>query len=83
MKTEFLKWGNSLALRVPSAFAKDIGASEGKKADMTVEDGVLVVKVVKSRQRRRYRLEDLIVGITKENYHREVEWGGPVGSEVW
>ena len=74
MRTEFLKWGNSLALRVPSAFAKDIGASEGKSAEMTVEDGALVVKVAKSRPRRRYRLEYLIVGITTENYHREAEW---------
>jgi antitoxin MazE len=83
MKTEFLKWGNSLALRVPSAFAKEIGASEGRRAEMTVEDGALVVKLVKPRSRRRYRLEELIVGITEENYHREVEWGGPVGNEVW
>jgi hypothetical protein len=26
MKVEFLRWGNSLALRVPKAFAEEIGA---------------------------------------------------------
>ena len=83
MKTEFLKWGNSLALRVPSAFAKELGASEGEKADMTIEGGALVVKVAKPRKRRRYRLEDLIAGITEENRHDEIEWKGPVGNEVW
>jgi antitoxin MazE len=83
MRTEFLKWGNSLALRVPSAFAKELGASEGKKADMTVEGGALVVKVTQPRKRRRYRLEDLIAGITEENRHAEIEWKGTVGSEVW
>ncbi len=83
MKTEFLRWGNSLAVRVPSAFAKELGASEGKRAEMTIEDGALVVKVARSRKRRRYRLEELIAGITKENYHPEVEWGPPVGNEVW
>ena len=57
MKTEFLKWGNSLALRVPSAFAKELGAVEGKRAEMTIENGALVVKVVKPRKRRRYDLE--------------------------
>lgn len=82
-KVTFLKWGNSLALRVPSILAKEIGASEGKRAEMKVEDGSLVIKLVKSRSRRRYRLEELIVGITEQNYHREVEWGGPVGNEVW
>ena len=83
MKTQFVKWGNSLALRVPSTFAKELGASEGKRADMAVEDGVLVVKVARPRKRRGYRLEELVVGITQENYHREIDWGGPVGNEVW
>jgi antitoxin MazE len=62
---------------------KEIGASEGKKAEMTIEDGALVVRVAKASKRRRYRLEDLIAGITKENYHHEVEWGPPVGNEAW
>jgi antitoxin MazE len=83
MKTEFLKWGNSLALRVPSAFAKEIGATEGKRAEMTVESGALVVKIVSAKKRRRYRLEQLIERITKENCHPETDWGPPVGNEIW
>jgi len=38
MKVEFLKWGNSLALRVPKAFAQEIGARVGKAANMEVRD---------------------------------------------
>ena len=83
MKTEFLKWGNSLALRVPSAFAKEVGASEGKRADMTVENGALVVKLAKAKKRRRYSLETLLDQITEENRHSETEWGPPVGNEIW
>ncbi len=73
MRTEFLKWGNSLALRVPSAFAKELGAAEGKKAEMTVENGALVVKVAAPKKRRRYSLEQLIEQIT-ENRHPEIDW---------
>ena len=83
MKTEFLKWGNSLAVRVPSAFAREIGAAEGKRAEMVVENGALVVRVARPRKHRRYRLEDLVKGITPENRHSEVEWGPPVGNEIW
>ena len=83
MRMKFLKWGNSLALRVPGTFAKEVGATEGKRAEMTVEDGALVIKVVKPRKRRRYRLEYLIIGITKESYYHEIDWGGAVGNEVW
>lgn len=84
LKAEFLKWGNSLALRVPSTFAKEVGASEGKKAEMTVEG---------ARARRQscataetpapLSIGGMIVGITEENRHPEVDWGGPLGNEPW
>jgi antitoxin MazE len=84
MKVEFLKWGNSLALRVPKAFAQEIGASVGKAANMEVRDGKLVVEIAKpKRRRRRYTLEQLVAGIRPENRHLEIEWGRAVGNEVW
>jgi antitoxin MazE len=81
MKTQFVKWGNSLALRVPSAFADEVGATEGKRAVMTVENGALVVKVVERprKQRRRYSLEQLLAGLSRED---EIDWGQPRGREV-
>jgi antitoxin MazE len=83
MKVEFLKWGNSLALRVPKVFAEEIGAVVGKRAEMTAENGSLVVKVAKPKKGRRYNLEHLINGITEENRHSEVDWGAAVGNEIW
>jgi antitoxin MazE len=83
MKIEFLRWGNSLALRVPKAFAEEVGAVEGKRAEMTTENGALVIKVAKPKKRRRYNLESLVNGITEENRHAEIDWGPPVGGEVW
>jgi antitoxin MazE len=84
MRIEFLKWGNSLALRVPKALAQEIGAVVGKAANMEVRDGKLVVEIAKpKRRRRRYNLEQLVAGISPENRHRELEWGPPVGNEVW
>jgi antitoxin MazE len=83
MKIEFLRWGNSLALRVPKAFAEEVGAVEGKRAEMTTENGALVIKVAKPKKRRRYNLESLVNGITEENRHAAIDWGSPVGGEVW
>jgi antitoxin MazE len=76
---EFQKWGNSLALRVPSAFAKQIGAAEGKKADMSVENGALVIKPV-AKRKRKHTLEDLLKAQGPEE---ELYWGPPVGNEIW
>ena len=80
MKVEFLKWANSLALRVPKAFAQEMGASVGKAANMEVCDGKLIVEVAKPRRKRRYTLEQLVARITPENRHSELDWG--FGNEV-
>jgi antitoxin MazE len=80
----FQKWGNSLALRVPKAFADEIGASDGKAADMTVSNGKLVIEIARTqRRKRRYTLEQLVAGITADNRHEEINWGPPVGNEAW
>ena len=83
MQVKFLKWGNSLALRVPNAFAKELGAAADIPAEMRVEDGALIVKMMKSKKRRSYLLDELVAQITPENRHPELEWGPPVGNEIW
>jgi antitoxin MazE len=84
MKVAFQKWGNSLALRVPKAFADEIGASDGKAAEMTVSNGKLVIEISRPRRRkRRYTLDELVAGITPGNRPEEIHWGPPVGNETW
>ncbi len=84
MKIAFQKWGNSLAVRVPKIVALEIGASDGKTAEMSVQGGRLVIEIVKRKRRgRRYTLDDLVSRITPQNRHHEIEWGPPVGNEVW
>ena len=84
MKVAFQKWGNSLALRVPKAFADEIGASDGKAADMTVSNGKLVIEIARPRRRkRRYTIDELVAGITPDNRHEESDWGPSVGNEAW
>ena len=79
MKVAFQKWGNSLALRVPKVVAREIGASDGKTAEMSVRDGKLVIEVTKpKRRKRRYTLDELVAGITPENRHEEIDWGAAV-----
>ncbi|QAU47340.1 AbrB/MazE/SpoVT family DNA-binding domain-containing protein [Bradyrhizobium guangzhouense] len=84
MKVAFQKWGKSLALRVPKAFADEIGARDGRAAEMTVSDGKLVIEIARpQRRKRRYALDDLVAGITPANRHDETDWGSAVGTEAW
>ena len=80
MKTEFVKWGNSVALRIPGAFARELGAFAGKKTEMTIERDALVVKVAPRKRRQRYRLEQLIERIDEQSRHGEIDWGPRQGA---
>ncbi len=73
------RWGNSLALRIPSALAQETDLREGAEVDLAVRRGKLVV----ARSAHRYRLADLLAGITKDNIHAEAWGGAPEGNEVW
>ncbi|MER8694634.1 AbrB/MazE/SpoVT family DNA-binding domain-containing protein [Mesorhizobium opportunistum] len=73
------KWGNSLALRIPTAFAREISVREGVSVDISVTNGVLLVRPVDDTPV--YDLEALLCGITEENRHVEVATGESVGNE--
>ena len=73
------KWGNSLALRIPNAFAREIDIREGAPVDISVVDGVLLVRPVEDAHA--YDLDALLRGITEENRHGETTSGVAVGNE--
>ena len=78
--TQVKKWGNSLAIRVPKRVARDLGISEDSLVEITT-DGVTATITPEVKQP--LSLEDLVKGITPDNVHGEVDWGAPVGKEVW
>lgn len=80
MNATVQKWGNSLALRIPSAVAKDIQLRQGSEIELTVENGRMIVKPAK---KRKPSLARLLKGVTKENSHPEQDWGAPLGREAW
>lgn len=80
MQAKAQKWGNSLAFRIPSAFAREIGIGAGDEVDMAVKDGQLVVAPVRGKK---LSLKKLLAGVTKENLHKPADTGLPVGKETW
>jgi antitoxin MazE len=74
------KWGNSLAVRIPQAIAKEARIAEGDLLSLAVaEDGSIVLRST----RRKVRLDQLVSKITPKNRHKETGWGAPTGREVW
>lgn len=74
------KWGNSLGIRIPSPIARQAHLEEGTGVTFTVIDGGLVIK---PQRRRKYTLDELLEGMTPDNFHSEIDMGTPVGNEVW
>lgn len=72
-------WGNSLGIRLPQAIAQQVGFTEGALISLSVEGNRLVL----SPTRPKYRLDDLLAGITPDMQHDEVDWGSLEGEEVW
>jgi antitoxin MazE len=84
MIVEFRRWGNSLAVRIPKAVADALKISDGKRAEMKVENGTLVLcPIAKPSRKPRYELDDLLAGMTKDNVPQEVDWGPSRGNEAW
>ena len=80
MQTKIQKWGNSLALRIPKAFAQEAHVAYGTLVDLSVDDGKIIID---PNTEKEYQLDDLLKGVTTQNRHREMETGDAVGREVW
>ncbi len=74
------KWGNSAAVRIPAAIMAAAHVGLDQPVDVREEQGRIVIEPVR---RKSYKLDELIVGITKGNLHEPVDSGAPVGKEVW
>lgn len=81
MRVQFSKWGNSVALRVPAAALRDLGAAVGTQADLTIDDGKLVVTPVPDTPA--YSFDELLAGITEDNIHEDYFGETSFGSEAW
>lgn len=74
------KWGNSLAIRIPSSIIQDLALSENSSVQITSNG---VIATIQPKKRKKVSLDELVAAITPNNIHKEVDWGKPVGKEVW
>ena len=80
METVIRKWGNSPALRLPSAALKQAGYELDQEVKLVVSRGRIVIQ---PSTHVSYSLDALLSGIHAGNLHSEVDFGKPVGKEVF
>jgi antitoxin MazE len=80
MKSQIGQWGNSLAVRIPKYVVESLDLKLNDPVECTVENGRLVLEPIQALPE--LSLEDLLAEIT-EAPELEVDWGRPMGGEVW
>lgn len=79
MKAQMVKWGNSLAVRIPKPVAEAARLKEGDSIEI---DAAAVGLVELRRPTKVPTLAQLVSKITPENRYAEISTGAEVGREV-
>lgn len=79
MHVPLRRWGNSLALRIPKAWADELGVHDGSLVDVAVTRGKLIAEPVRTPA---VPLRSLLARVTPANRHAETDWGHLEGDEI-
>jgi antitoxin MazE len=80
MKARIQKWGNSLALRIPKAFATEVGLRSDSSVEISLVEGQIIIAPKRDSE---LTLDQLLEQITDDNLHDEIDFGHAVGREAW
>jgi len=77
MKAQMVKWGNSLAVRIPKPILEEARLKEGDFLEIEAGDGQIELR----RATKIPTLVQLVSQITQENRYSEISTGPEVGKE--
>jgi antitoxin MazE len=75
--SQIVKWGNSLAVRIPKPVAEQAGVREGDAIVIAAGAGEISLR----RKQRTPTLKELVAQITPENRYGEISAGPERGKE--
>jgi antitoxin MazE len=87
MQTTIVKWGNSQGIRIPKAFLKNIRVTENDPVDVTLENERIIIKKINAKRHK--TVKERLIEFYGEEYlkknipQEEIDWGNPVGKEIW
>lgn len=81
MNTKIKKWGNSLAIRIPKSIIDNLGLVDESEVEIKQKNQSIEIKP--NKHIIKYDINKLVNSINKENLPEEIDWGDPVGKEIW
>ena len=82
MLSKVQKWGNSQGLRLTKALLQEVQIHVGDEVNVSVQKGRIIIEPV-TKVRGRYDLKELVSNMPQEYQPKELDWGKPIGKEVW
>jgi antitoxin MazE len=78
--TSIIQWGDSQGIRLPKFLMDSVNITENDTVEVTAQDNSIIIKkVAKKRKTIQERFENF-----EGSYETaEIDWGKPVGKEVW
>jgi len=82
MITKIQKWGNSQGVRFPKDVLRKVHIAIGDDVDISIHNGKIIVKPT-TVNRGKYKLKNLLSQMPEDYRPKEINWGKPVGGEIW
>lgn len=80
MTVNIQKWGNSQGIRLPKMLLDTLDWKENEEIELTAKDGKIIIS---KAEPKRKSIQELFVGYDDEYEHIDIDWGEPVGDEIW
>jgi len=80
MITTIQKWGNSQGIRLPKIILENVNMKEGESVEIITYDDTIVIKRAPGNRKT---IIELFAGYEGDYIPEEIDWGEPVGGEIW
>lgn len=80
MRLQVKKWGNSASVRIPASIMTAASLKIDQMVDVREHNGRVVIEPVHAPV---YDLNVLIDHMSAETFPDDIDFGSPVGNEIW
>jgi antitoxin MazE len=80
MQVVVKKWGNSASVRIPARVMAAADIAIDQAVDVREENGRIIIEPIRAPS---YDIETMVAEMDPETFHEDVDFGQPVGKEVW
>ncbi|OYX02341.1 MAG: PbsX family transcriptional regulator [Caulobacter vibrioides] len=80
MQVFIKKWGNSASVRIPATVMAAASIRIDQAVDVREENGQIIIEPIRAPE---YDLNAMLAEMEPETFHEDVDFGAPIGKEVW